>query len=564
MLFYLLLGVSAVALVVTAWRKLYPTPYPGIPYNKDSARRITGDFPSLMPLIQATNEFSNSVFAVSTQRLGTPIAQVLFPAIRKPFIVLEDPREIEDIVLRRNREFDKATTAIDGFAPMFPQASLSQYATPKLKAQKRLWADVMSAKFLHKAAAPNIHKATLELLELWNLKASTVHKIQPFSAHEDFQNAALDAIWVAVVGEEPGVTRYEINKLRSQVAGSVGLESPPPRGLFLKEEVTYINDTIARNSSSPFPKWTLKLETYTPRYRKFRTRVSTEIGLAIRKTVERFKLLELGKLEADELDTCMMDLVLRRQVLDAKKANRPVTDPSKDQSMLDEMFVMLVGGHDSTANTLAWFVKFMEAFPNTQTELRTALNASFKGKRPPVADILETDIPYLDATCEEVFRLSGVAKASLRQAVVDTEILGYKIPKGAEVLMNFHVDRTPFPVDPSKRTPGSQGAIDKYGDVFQRDAGRDLAVFEPRRWIVRNKDTGQEAFNPHALPALTFGGGYRGCVGRKLASMEIRIVVTLLILNFEFLELPSEYKTTGATEKIFRHPNTSYVKVRAI
>ncbi|KAI0391539.1 cytochrome P450 [Xylariaceae sp. FL0594] len=564
MALFILLGVCAIAIGIVVWRKLYPVPYPGIPYNEESAKRIAGDIPNLVAEIKATNEFSSSVFAVSTQKLGTPIAQVLFPGIRKPLIVLEDPHEIEDIVLRRNKEFDKATTAIDMFAPMFPNGSISQFTTPKLKAQKRLWADVMRVEFLNKAAAPNIHKAALELLELWRLKAVTLNKA--FSIHEDFENAALDAIWVAMIGEEPGITRYEIKKLQDQVAGQSQKSSkePLPRGLFLKEEVAYIADTIARNSNTPSPKWAQRIESYTSRYRSFRSRVTTEIGLAMGKAGERFQRLEMGNLEAEELDTCMMDLVLRRQVLEARKSGKPLTDPTKDQNMLDEMFVMLVGGHDSTANALTWFVRYMEAFPRVQTELREALKAAFKSSLPSVTDILETDIPYLDGTLEESFRLAGVAKGNLRQAIVDTQILGCKIPKGAELFMNYHVDRPPVPVDESRRTPGSRAAIEKHGDGFRGIAGRDIGAFEPRRWLLRDESTGKEAFNPHALPSIAFGGGYRGCAGRKLAYMELRIMVTLLILNLEFLELPAEYKSMSATEKIFRQPDKPYARVRVL
>ncbi|KAI1310172.1 cytochrome P450 [Xylaria venustula] len=491
MLFHFVLGASAISIVVLALRKLYPTPYAGILYNED-----------LVPIIQATNEFSSSVFAVTTQKLGTPIAQLLFPATRKPLIILEDHREIEDIVLRRNKEFDKAT---------------------------------------------------IELLELWNLKASAVFKDQPFSVHEDFQNAALDAIWVAVVGEEPGIRGYENNKLQNQVLGNTQLDTTFPRGLFLKEEVAYIGDIIARNTNSPVPKWAQKLETYTSRYRKFRSTITTEIGQAMGKAVERFQRLELGKLEADEFDTCMIDLILRRQILDAKRANRPLTDPTKDQNTLDEMFVMLVGGHDSTANALTWFM-----------ELRAALNASFTDKRPSVVDILQTNLPYLDATCEETVRLAGVAKGNLRQAVIDSEIPGCKIPKGAEVFMNYDIDRTPVSVDQSKRSTYNQAVMDKHGDGFQGNAGRDLGDFNPRRWLVRDKDTGNEVFNAYALPSIAFGGGYIGCAGRKLASMELRIVITLLILNFEFLELPKERKAMNTTEKIFRQPDMPYVKLRPL
>lgn len=344
MLFYGLLVFSFVALF-TAWRKLYPKPYPGIPYNEASANRIAGDIPDLVPVIQAANEFSNAVFTITTRKLGTPIAQLLFPNLRKPLIVLEDPREIEDIFLRRNKEFDKASTAIDIFSPMFPRASLSQFTTPQLRAQKRLWADVMGLDFLRKAAAPNIYKATVELLELWRLKASTVYKDQPFKVHEDLKNAALDAIWVALIGEELGVTRYEIEKLQRELngGGSNDPSRPPPPGISLMEEVAYIADTSARNSNSPVPKWAQKLETYTPRYRRFRAKVTAEIGQSMKKAVDRFQRLEMGTLEAGALDTCMMDLVLRRQVLEAKKAGKPPTDPTRDLNMLDEMFVMLVG-----------------------------------------------------------------------------------------------------------------------------------------------------------------------------------------------------------------------------
>ena len=46
--------------------------------------------------------------------------------------------------------------------------------------------------------------------------------------------------------------------------------------------------------------------------------------------------------------------------------------------------------------------------------------------------------------------------------------------------------------------------------------------------------------------------------------MEFKIVVVLLVLRFEFLPLPEEYKSMAATEKIFREPNFPYAKVRVL
>ncbi|OWT42592.1 hypothetical protein VFPPC_18260 [Pochonia chlamydosporia 170] len=100
----------------------------------------------------------------------------------------------------------------------------------------------------------------------------------------------------------------------------------------------------------------------------------------MKKAVDRFKRLEMGKLEADEYDTCMMDFVLRRQIREPKKEQRALTDPTKNPNMLDEVFVMLAGVCHAVWGTravcltrsssvtilllrrLRWFVRCMEAY----------------------------------------------------------------------------------------------------------------------------------------------------------------------------------------------------------
>lgn len=52
--------------------------------------------------------------------------------------------------------------------------------------------------------------------------------------------------------------------------------------------------------------------------------------------------------------------------------------------------------------------------------------------------------------------------------------------------------------------------------------------------------------------------------GRKLAVMEFRLIVALLVLNFEFLELPDDLKTLKASEKIFRSPDMPFVRLLAL
>ncbi|KAK7948805.1 cytochrome P450 [Apiospora aurea] len=530
MLSYILLFLGSLVLVFTARRRLYPKPFPGIPYNKVSANRIAGDLPELIPVIKATNEYSTSMFAISTQRLRLPLAQ--------------DPREIEDILVRRGREFDRAPMSIKTLKNFFPYSFMGKYNTPEVKEQKRIWADAFGADFLRKVAAPSIYNATLDLADG-----------RPFEVVEDLHNATLDAIWVALVGEEAGITRHEIKKfLQSQRDASDGGRrdpGPPPRGYLLRREVDYVSEMIAKNSSSGIPVLAQKLAAYLPRHRQFRRTVDTEIGLVMRKAVDRFQRLELGRLEAGENDTCMMDLVLRRKVLEAKKLGRPLMDPTKDKVLLDDTFLMMFA-----------------SYPTAQTELRAALKVAFPHPTTPSVDeLLGADIPYLDAACEESLRLAGVAKGNLRQTVVDTHIMGHFVPKGAEIFMNYHVDHAPYPVDEEKRSASSQAAGAKLAareGISRGDVSRDLGSFEPRRWLVKDEKTGQEVFDAYALPQLAFGGGYRGCSGRKLAVMEFRTVVALLVLNLEFLELPEEMKTLKASETIFRLPDMPFASLRAL
>ncbi|CAG9948330.1 unnamed protein product [Clonostachys rosea f. rosea IK726] len=561
------LGASAVT-VIFIWRKLYPKPYPGIPYVEASAQRISGDIPHLMEAMKLTDEATNSMFAISTQKLGTPIAQVLFPGFARPLITVDDPIEVEDIVVRRQKEFDKSPMAVQIFEPMFPHGSLSQFTTPKLKEQKRLWADVMKVDFLRKAAGPKIYTAMLEVLELWHIKASSIYEEKPFSVIDDFKNATLDVIWASLVGNESGIMRFEIEKLKEQIAsgkGKDGIKMKAPPSAAIKDEVAYVEHAIAKNARTPMPTWAQKLETYTPRYRKFRSTISSKISQAMKDSVRRYERLQAGALEDDAFDTCMMDLVLRRQILEAKKKGEAPTDPTKDQYMLDEMFIMLVGGHDSTANSLAWFLRFMELYPSVQKDLRTEVEAAFpQSKTPSLDQILDTNIPYLDAVCEESLRLAGTSKGNLRQAVIDTEILGCRIPKGAEVLLNLHINHPLLPVDDLKRSPSSKAAIDKHGYRLSDTITSSLSLFDPTRWLTRDQSTDSDVFNPYAVPSLAFGGGIRGCFGRKLATMEFRIAVVLLILNFEFLELPQELKSMLASEAIFRQPQKPFVRVKVL
>ena len=121
-----------------------------------------------------------------------------------------------------------------------------------------------------------------------------------------------------------------------------------------------------------------------------------------------------------------------------------------------------------------------------------------------------------------------------RQALVDTEILGHKIPKGTIItcLVTGRSVMSPgFEIDEKVRSPTSQQTI-KGGRDRAWDP-EDVTLFRPDRWMV-NGD-----FDPTAGPQMAFGLGTRACYGKRLVYVEMRILLVLILWNFELLPCPA-------------------------
>lgn len=170
----------------------------------------------------------------------------------------------------------------------------------------------------------------------------------------------------------------------------------------------------------------------------------------------------------------------------------------------------------------------MAANQSVQDILRRELRVSFPSSNlPTAAEILDTNIPYLSAVIEEILRLSVPNGVVSRQAVVDTQLLGYAIPKGTNVLLNTRCLQHPPPVPEQVRSLTSQAAFERVGNQgLEGESGKDLDMFEPRRWLAKD-GSGSEHFVASALPALQFGGGVRGCFGKSTASHSCMTLKTL-------------------------------------
>lgn len=235
-----------------------------------------------------------------------------------------------------------------------------------------------------------------------------------------------------------------------------------------------------------------------------------------------------------------------------------------------QLMGFLLGGHDTTATVLSWWVKHISRHPQVQDRLRCDLfqahrAAREEGRWPTLEEIVATSVPYLDAVMEETLRHAAVATLIVRTTLCDTEILGRPVPKGVNVILTLtgpSLKEPAIDIPEYLRTPACQNDRDRvpaWGD--------DIAEYRPERWLeVRTDESGQsnEVFCPNAGPNLAFSSGPRQCFGKRLAYMELRVVITLVVWNFVLEELSGELDGDDMIERLVTLPKDCFVKLRRV
>lgn len=99
---------AVVVLLYALYRAALPKPIPGIPYHEASVTRVLGDAPAML---EHKKKYS-TVFdwmTAQTVALNSPVIQIFLKPFFQPVVVITDPRESQDILLRRAKDFDRST-----------------------------------------------------------------------------------------------------------------------------------------------------------------------------------------------------------------------------------------------------------------------------------------------------------------------------------------------------------------------------------------------------------------------------------------------------------------------
>ena len=174
-----------------------------------------------------------------------------------------------------------------------------------------------------------------------------------------------------------------------------------------------------------------------------------------------------------------------------------------DEQIHDEVLIMILAGHETTATALSWTWFLLGQHPQVEAKLHAELDEVLDGRRLPTEQDYQR-LTYTRQVIHESMRLYPPVSTLARRAIDDCEIGGYHVPARTIILMSqwlFHRDPTWF---------------------------EQPLEFVPERWTRQFETT---------LPKICyfpFGGGLRRCIGENFALMELVVAVATIAHRWRF------------------------------
>ncbi|WP_324192474.1 cytochrome P450 [Nocardia transvalensis] len=175
-----------------------------------------------------------------------------------------------------------------------------------------------------------------------------------------------------------------------------------------------------------------------------------------------------------------------------------------DTEVCDQMVTFLNAGTHTTADALTWALYELDRHPDITRRLHAEVDGVLAGRAATY-----DDLPHLPLTghfITETLRLRGPAWLLTRHVTEDTELGGYRLPKGTVVAYSSYL-------------------VGHAPDVYAEPDR-----FDPDRWDTTTP--------PPQSALIPFGGGPRKCIGDLLALDEAAIALATIAARWRLRALP--------------------------
>lgn len=196
----------------------------------------------------------------------------------------------------------------------------------------------------------------------------------------------------------------------------------------------------------------------------------------------------------------------------AKTAKQISLSDTDTQLLLTNIKGLLLGGHGTTTDSLCYILMLLSQAPTALRKMRQEHDDVFgKDFDGTVELLLDTpaklqDLPYTDAIIKESLRLFPV---------------GFTV-READAGAKLTVQGKRYPID------RHQGVVLNGHDIhYNSGFFPNHTEFRPERWLDSEEGVPRSYFR-------TFGRGPRACLGQNLAMNELKVILLMIVRDFEF------------------------------
>lgn len=172
-----------------------------------------------------------------------------------------------------------------------------------------------------------------------------------------------------------------------------------------------------------------------------------------------------------------------------------------DAQLRNATLTLLLAGHETTANALAWTFYLLSQHPAVERQLRDEVRAVL-GDRPPTLDDLAL-LPYTKMVIKEALRLYPPIWIIERRVIAADTIAGYHLPAGSAVIIAPYV-------------------LHRHPEFWDKPE-----LFDPSRFA-----------NPTRAAYMPFGAGERYCIGSEFALLEAQLITAMVVQSFRLELVP--------------------------
>jgi len=282
--------------------------------------------------------------------------------------------------------------------------------------------------------------------------------------------------------------RYTVDTVAGLAFGT-DINTLESDGVVIQHHLDRIFPALYRRVMSPLPYW---------RWFKLPADRALDRSVAeVQRAIAGFVAEARGRLQADPSRREHPPNLLEAMLVAAEEGSG-----IDDTQVSANVLTLLLAGEDTTAHTLAWLLHLLHRHPQALAQARDEARR-VAGDASAITPEQLAELEFLEACLHETMRLKPVAPFVVLEALRETGIGDLRVPPGTLLWCAM-----------------------RHDSLQARHFERPLE-FDPLRWLAK------ESPGSAKRVAMPFGAGPRTCPGRYLALTEMKMMLAMLLANFE-------------------------------